>query len=386
MNIKLIHKLSNHKLSFLVINLSLFFLFFYVNSQIPFFEDDFGFRFNKDNGELITNLQSSIQSANIIYMSKFGRYFASVVNPLVQLYDKLPFNIINSLILLVVINQIRKLVCIPKTQTYQLLILSIMIIISIPNFIGTVLWLSASVEYFWAVPFFLLLVKLRKDSDNYFFITLLSFFVASYNEIFAIAVISFNAFYLLDDIEFNLKKVMNLKQYSLVNIFIVITSIVAGSLTIFAPGNFVRLNNLATNDLEVSNFIFSSARLLYYILLELWLHLIILVSLLLIKNRFVLRVNSSSHMIFVVLIILFGLTLAGGFSLRTLLLPSILIIYIIVQLISETKIYSIIKVDHLAILSLIMILAVGSIVLNQVHMIADVNSRNYELDVYEMLD
>lgn len=91
-------------------------------------------------------------------------------------------------------------------------------------------------------------------------------------------------------------------------------------------------------------------------------------------------------MIFVVLIILFGLTLAGGFSLRTLLLPSILIIYIIVQLISETKIYSIIKVDHLAILSLIMILAVGSIVLNQVHMIADVNSRNYELDVYEMLD
>lgn len=380
-----LHNAFNNKKTFFALNILVFLFLIYIHTKIPFYSDDFRFRYSAVDGKLINSIRASIESANLIYVNNFGRYLASIINPLVQLQNKWIFNVINSALIVITINLMLSFIDSKSSKSYFFIILLSLFVVLTPNFIGSVLWLSSSVEYFWGIPLFLLLIILRKSDINFTLIIILSFITASYNELLAVSVSIFNAFYLLDDINFNPKKVIKFKNYSIKNLSIFIISVIGAMVTIFAPGNLIRLTGLPSNSLGISNTLFSIFRLGYYVLLELWILIIIIITLLYNKkNRLI--IDSSSHYLFVFFFTILALSMAGGFSMRTLLLPAVLLIIIIIKMMDEMGLLLKLEKTYLLIISIYFIFIVGALAIQQILMIEDSNSRNIELDVYEMIE
>ena len=276
---KIIHdklvKINKNKYSLFILFIIIF-IFWFLFTHITKHEfDDITYQyFTYDSTKRITNIKDIIDSQYYMYFTLSGR---AIVNSLTQfflMYDKVFFDIANSIVFAVTIFLIYSF----RKNKENNLLLATFIFLSFWFFCGDLyrsfIWESASFNYGWQVMFSLLFIKpyfvgydKNKSIDSNVFVCMLyliySFFAGWGHEVISPVVILAVFFYLI----YKIKNNLNISKFEIIGF----TGYCLGTaFLLFAPGNFKRLDviNVLYSQFDIfpfSKYIFALSRNVYFL-------------------------------------------------------------------------------------------------------------------------
>lgn len=390
------HKLGSSLIVYTLLNILVFGLFFYLNRLLPYFPEEIvGWGYSRLDGTRILNINSAIENANYIYLNHIGRYIPAILTSLFLINTtKLIFDLINSILFLLLIN-LFTLSFESKSLRNFIFVFSLGIFVLItPNFIGTVVWMLASVEYFWSgVLTVLIIFLINSKLINTNFIKITTFFLivitASMTEIAGLSLFIYLNVRLFASNEFQFSNYLKLDKSKVFNIFFIIGSLIGTLIVILSPGGLNRITG-DEGSLTLLRLAFTSARILYYYLMSFYFGLtIIILQLSLMYKQFNSINKIKGHCKFLTYLLtaiipIIPLALSSGFSLRILFIPGLFLILSILELTKE-----LLKSDlrtragyFLAFSSLLSIFALVTFIFNQIYMLQNVDARTVERDLY----
>lgn len=390
------HKLGSSLIVYTLLNILVFGLFFYLNRLLPYLPEEIvGWGYSRLDGTRILNINSAIENANYIYLNHIGRYIPAILTSLFLINTtKLIFDLINSILFLFIIN-LFTLSFESKSLRNFIFVFSLGIFVLItPNFIGTVVWMLASVEYFWSgVLTVLIIFLINSKLINNTFIKITTFFLivitASMTEIAGLSLFIYLNVRLFASNEFQFSNYLKLDKSKVFNIFFIIGSFIGTLIVVLSPGGFNRITG-DEGGLTLLRLAFTSVRILYYYLMSFYFALtIIILQLSLMYKQFNSINKIKGHYKFLTYLLtaiipIIPLALSSGFSLRILFIPGLFLILSILELTKE-----LLKSDlrtrtgyFLAFSSLISIFALVTFIFNQIYMLQNVDARMVERDLY----
>lgn len=244
--IKYFSKISFYQITLLFLGI----LFFILNYYTPFQHDDYAYAFNYDANSAIerptnipiSDLSDILTSQYWHYLCVNGRFFTHII---VQLFcgllGKGIFNIISSIIFICGINLIVKYInCNYINKSILAVLFFTCLLIFIPDFGLTFLWISGAINYMWAsfATLFLILILNKAISNKkiqYFpyLIFLLSLFFSWMQESVSVGLGCVSFIYLI-------KYRHDLTKTS---IYLISGIIIGSALLIFSPANFIRISS-----------------------------------------------------------------------------------------------------------------------------------------------
>jgi len=392
-------KLGSNRVIFISLNIIVFGFFFYLNRRMLFFPEEivgwgYGRPFSDLEGVRINTLNLAITNANYIYLNHIGRYFPAILTSLFLMNpSKIIFDIFNSILFLVLINVVNLSMKNKDFRNYTFIILLGLFVLIIPNFIGTVVWMLASVEYFWSGVFTVMIINLvslkSKNKSIPLIIAFLILITSSMTEITGISIVSFFILRLLLSNNFNFVKSTKVNHHNLANQIYVLAAILGTSIVMLSPGGFIRISG-EPESFNIARFAFTSSRLIYYYFMSFYIGLIIIALLLFLLyediDSFKASVLNSNFILFfsTAIIPMIPLVFSSGFSLRILFFPGLFIFLSIVELLDKLlnyRIKSILPIFLLGI-NLIVIFSLFTFWFNQIYMLQNIESRFVVRDLY----
>lgn len=157
------------------------------------------------------------------------------------------FNILNSLILVIFLNNVFEITTKTKTEkitlkTYLFFIAFFLYYLIITDFLKNAIWKTVGLQYFWGICLLSLLYKdqfvvPKPKLKNPFILFLCGLFIGLYHEIFFACITLLIAFYLL----YNFAKKM---AFNTQVITFVLGNIIGGIILVIAPGNYERQKSI----------------------------------------------------------------------------------------------------------------------------------------------
>lgn len=152
----------------IIILAGIFISIFILNALTPLIADDYSYSFGK-NDERITNLLDIIISQINHYFTWGGRSVAHSLAQFFLMFPKYVFNLLNSVIYVVLVYLIYLHVKMDKEdKPLMLLLIHFALWFLIPTFGQTAIWLTGSCNYLWTMTIMLLFLYLvRKDLNKH---------------------------------------------------------------------------------------------------------------------------------------------------------------------------------------------------------------------------
>lgn len=160
-------------LYFLIISGTAFILFYLLNKKTPYLSDDYMYHFffrtveSYDAAERITNLTQIVRGMKNHYFSHGGRIISTAILQMILLVPKTVFNLINSIMFVVLGGMIylhanwRK-----NSKPLLLLLIYIMMFVYLPDFALATLWVSGAVNYLWPINVILLFLLFFREEQK----------------------------------------------------------------------------------------------------------------------------------------------------------------------------------------------------------------------------
>ena len=269
---RIIDKLEKSKIVFVLINVCVAGFFLLLNILTPLFGDDFMYQNIFGTQNRVTSFEDIIQSQITHYNTWGGRFVVHVIDQFFLMYDKLVFNIANTVVfiifsLLIYYNVYKKEI----SNTFLLLIYTALWF-SIPGVGYSIIWQTMSCNYLWGsaiilaffTPYFSELNQSKKYSNIWnVVITILMFLlgiIAGWTIEAGGAMLLFGIVIVL--ILQKRKKNMAFWEYSGF-----VGALIGYSVLIVAPGNYVRSAQVATENGHESflvELVYRIARETYY--------------------------------------------------------------------------------------------------------------------------
>jgi hypothetical protein len=383
----------------LVINVIIFIVLMIVNSYIPYFDDDFSLRLLAD-GTRIESFSDIFSNIVFTYFNRFGRIIPVGLGSVFLLFDKSVFNYINSFLTLVYLNYLAYKIGNKKYYLIALTLLFSIMWFFIPNIIGVVFWVSASVEYWFpTMALTSFLVAIENDSfDNYSFfklmsISLITLVISFMVEITGVILVFYFIVTILESILTKKKQSITLKLTIPLSF-----SILGTLLVIYAPGNASRIALSNIDFLSVlAQLMFNFIRAWYYFFVYGYTVIFSLILIMVLgftkADYSVLSIYNKSNNIkqFMVygIVIFFSisvLTFSSGFSVRVLTplitMVIILMVKVLVTLFDRNP-FTYKKVSIF--LNILLLFAVIINLMNRIHKVFDPSVSKIDYDIHDIL-
>ena len=223
----------------IIILAGIFISIFILNALTPLIADDYSYSFGK-NGERITNLLDIITSQINHYFTWGGRSVAHSLAQFFLMFPKWIFNLLNSVIYVVLVYLIYLHVKMDKEdKPLMLLLIHFALWFLIPTFGQTAIWLTGSCNYLWTMTIMLLFLYLvRKDLNEHSIlkniaILLLGIIAGWTNENTSFGLITAIVGFMILE-KYKHKKISSYQKCALLG------NIIGFIILIIAPGNFIR--------------------------------------------------------------------------------------------------------------------------------------------------
>lgn len=342
-----IRKESNKCNLFTLINIIWFFYLFYLNHFTNLYSDDYRvLHYWSDANHRISSIRDAAISTNEYYLIAGGRWISYFSAQYFMIFDKVVFNICNSMMGVLLGVLIYKYIMPKEKKTWLLLLIHIMLWFFTPTWGQEFLWLSGSTMYLWPMVYtlaFLLFYWKKAYSiifDSYevvsnnkrkwikcFALILLGFLSGESLEPMACTTFLTLFFYVV----YLKKRHIKIASYEVVGI---LAFILGFMILMFSPGNFNRIN--AVN--ESSNFLFKYlyriARESYYFIVYMFPLVAAWISLLVGKLLHKSRIYSIIFGMMAISNILV-MTFSAGFATRVFLTSTVYFVIAICLLMKE---------------------------------------------------
>ena len=289
----MIKKVEHNKLIFLAINIVAFCAFLWINIRTPLSGDDLIYQTIYGTGVPITNLRDILQSQINHYRMWGGRSVVHFIDQAFLLLDKSWFNVANSIVFLLFVLLIYHYSLEKKVSNSFLVLEYVLLWVTIPNPIDTIVWQTSSVNYLWGSTFILLyLLPYYKSWENLdvkskslsAVLQAIIMFICGVLcgwtiEAGAVMLLTF----IFATLAYQIKNKKFIQRWEITGF---IGSLVGFCILIFAPGNFNRANvvNQMTPDRSLfGEVFFRIARETYYMLIHMW-PLFVVLTILVIYN------------------------------------------------------------------------------------------------------
>ena len=276
----MIKKVEHNKLIFLAINIVAFCAFLWINIRTPLSGDDLIYQTIYGTGVPITNLRDILQSQINHYQMWGGRSVVHFIDQAFLLLDKSWFNIANSIVFLLFVLLIYHYSLEKKVTNSFLVLEYVLLWVTIPNPIDTIVWQTSSVNYLWGSTFILLyLLPYYKsweglDVKSKSLSAVLQAIIMFICGVLCGWTIEAGAVMLLTFIFATLAyQIKNKKFIQGWEITGFIGSLIGFGILIFAPGNFKRantVNQMTPDRTMLGELLFRIARETYYMLIHMW--------------------------------------------------------------------------------------------------------------------
>lgn len=271
----------------IIILAGIFISIFILNALTPLIADDYSYSFGK-NGERITNLLDIITSQINHYFTWGGRSVAHSLAQFFLMFPKWIFNLLNSVIYVVLVYLIYLHVKMDKEdKPLMLLLIHFALWFLIPTFGQTAIWLTGSCNYLWTMTIMLLFLYLvRKDLNKHSIlkniaILLLGIIAGWTNENTSFGLITAIVGFIILE-KYKQKKISSYQKCALLG------NIIGFIILIIAPGNFIRetyfQNNMPFIAKIIQRIIDNTINFVNYCL-PLFIGIIILISIYMYKNK-----------------------------------------------------------------------------------------------------
>lgn len=141
-------KLDSSKILFVLINIAVASLMFYMTRQTPLYSDDLAHRLNEDGSKVMT-YRDVFHKANLTYFNWGGRYLADLlINYFVSLGRGL-YEVLNALIYVLFACEMHAYVYRNQVSCFYLTVIYCFLWLFTPSFGGLYLWMTGSVTYLW---------------------------------------------------------------------------------------------------------------------------------------------------------------------------------------------------------------------------------------------
>lgn len=387
------------KIQTIAINLIIFFIMMIVNSFIPFFNDDISLRLLAD-GTRIVNFSDILSNIVYTYFNRFGRIIPVGLGSIFLLFDKAIFNFVNSFLTLLYLNYLANKIGGRKHYLIALTLLFSIMWFFIPNIIGVVFWVSASVEYWFptmALTTFLIAIENDYIKNNNFSqlmkISLLTLIISFLVEITGVILIVYFMVIILESI-LTKKKLSNTVKLAIPLIF----SILGTLLVVYAPGNASRIALSNTDFLSVlAQLIFNFSRAWYYFFVYGYVVLFSLILMVVLEFTktdcsilATYKKNNEAKQILLYSIVIFlsvsVLTFTSGFSVRVLTPLIAMVIILLVKVVItffERNLNMYKKISMF--LNVLLLSAVIINLTNRLHKVVDPSVSKIDYDIHDVL-
>lgn len=135
---------------YVLLNLSVFILFFVLNRLTPLYGDDLPYSYVWGTGRPIGCFRDAIESTRNLYLYRHGRIIPSFLFSAFALVDKLYFDVLNAVVYITFVN----LICLHMggvdIQLWGFAAVNLALWFCLPDYGGTLLWRCASCENLWS--------------------------------------------------------------------------------------------------------------------------------------------------------------------------------------------------------------------------------------------
>jgi len=304
-------KIKSKKIIFyFVILLIVFTLIFALNNRTLYISDDFLYKFEFRPGmssdadlQPVDGLSSILRSQYHHYHLWNGRFVPHIIVQFFMQYDKIIFNIFNTLtyiLLGLLIVKIGSYISDKKMNAVTLIIIYILMFLTIPKFGESALWISGSVNYLWMaviyLGFYFFSIKNRNDNWKTILIAIiLGFLSGATNENNGPATI-------LIVILLAVYQCYKQRKISMWRILSIISSLFGFSLILFAPAATMRAEERGDVALSIDSISESFHSITQYVIDNYLIYLILILFLLLIlfkNNRITEKMAINISILFV---------------------------------------------------------------------------------------
>lgn len=229
--------------------------FFVMNLLCPYVADDYGYKVHVGTHQPINTLFDLISSQIDQYLRTNGRVTAHFFVQLFMQFNKIVFDLINSIVTVFYFYLILVMSSTKKEKFIQYFFSSFLLFLAfVPNIGQTVLWLTGSINYLWNTVICFLFISFylhQLDNDGscsnikLIGISILGFFAGAANENTSIATI-FTVICFTFWIYLKKRKIIYTEYLP------IIMSVLGLCFMVFAPGNSIRLSNALAGSAEGS--------------------------------------------------------------------------------------------------------------------------------------
>lgn len=251
-----------------------FLLSFLINRIYPLLGDDWDYSFiwvpNYGSSDRISSLSDIIISQYEHYIHWGGRVVNHVIAQLLLALDPFWYDLLNSLVFVVLIAVIYKISATKGKINFSLLILiALGLWFLLPDFTSTVFWITYSANYLWSTVIILLFIlpylnyykSTEKKGESFIFLVMMFFFgiIAGWtNENTSISLV----FVLIAALAFFKYEKMQIPRWAIAGL---IGSLIGCLFLLLAPGNYVRLDR--SQEISIATRLYFFCKVYYHNLL-----------------------------------------------------------------------------------------------------------------------
>lgn len=289
-------KLEQNKLLFIIINVIAFVIFLWLNTITELSGDDLDYQKIFWTEERAQSIQDVFVSQMRHYMLWGGRSVVHFIDQIFLMYDKVYFNVASAVVFLVFVLTIYYMSFRKKVSNSFLILVYVLICMTIPNPMHTIVWQTSSVNYLWGTTFILLFIlpfyivgqEKRTDKSKPYYTILASVLMFLFGVISGWTLEAGGAMLLL-----TVSLIMGYQWYrkSKVRLWEITGfcgAIIGFALLILAPGNYARAEIVVNSETQrglLAELLFRVARETYYMLVHMWSLFVVLFILLLFVNK-----------------------------------------------------------------------------------------------------
>lgn len=330
---EMIKKVDQSKIVFIVINMVQALVFLWLNIITPLSGDDLIYQTIYGTETRISSFHDIIQSQINHYRMWGGRSVVHFIDQAFLLLDKSWFNVANSIVFLLFVLLIYHYSLEKKVSNSFLVLEYVLLWVTIPNPIDTIVWQTSSVNYLWGSTFILLYLLPyyksweRLDVKSKSLSAVLQAIIMFICGVLCGWTIEAGAVMLLTFIFATLAyQIKNKKFIQGWEITGFIGSLVGFCILIFAPGNYNRANvvNQMTPDRSLfGELLFRIARETYYMLIHMWPLLVVLTILVVynIKRKTGKTVGKMLLFVCIAFVGVYAMTASPAYAERVLITP-----------------------------------------------------------------